>query len=49
MLFLVQIEFTAAAVSYHYDKYVKPHFSGLEHEMDLFVCGGGVKNKFMME
>jgi 1,6-anhydro-N-acetylmuramate kinase len=42
------IEFTAATISSHYDRYVRPHFAELGKKLDLFVCGGGAKNQYMM-
>lgn len=41
-------EFTAAAVSHHFDRHIRPHFEESPGTFDLFVCGGGVKNKSMM-
>ncbi len=49
------LEFTVAAVSYHFDCHVRPLVfpvkAGGEGErggVDVFVCGGGARNEFMM-
>ncbi len=41
-------EFSAAAVAVNFEAHIRKYFSA-EDEFDLFVSGGGAKNKTLMK